>query len=675
MKNTLSPHIQRAKAVWGPKRTLTAVALVAISFGLAPSVLAQSRHQRVAPTVRPGQPDTFVSQGKMDRDVAKRASGLSGPTADVIVTLESGADLPASFQRYSHNGKLTVIHGYVLDGVPVSLLSNLANSSGTHRVNLNRPARKHDALSSYSVNANAVDTGNGINNSGLYSYTGAGVTVAVIDSGLTSYLHPDLGSNRLLTFVDFVNQSTLQYDDNGHGTHVAGIVAGTGKLSAKKYAGMAPGASLVSLKVLDQDGVGSVGNILKALEWVYQNAAAYGIRVVNMSVGASVTESYYTDPLTLATKTLVDRGITVVAAAGNNGQNANGQLQWGGISAPGNAPWVLTVCAFSTKGTYNVKDDAVADFSSSGPTAVDFDAKPDVCAPGVGIVSTAAPASELYQTGLLSTPSWLLSGTVATSYPYMPYESMTGTSMATPFVSGAVALMLQANPSLTPNLIKGILEYTAISKPGVSPLRQGAGFMNVANAVAMAALAASPTNTSVPIPSTWSKHLIWGNHMVSGGVIDPRANAWRLGVEWGWAKTSADTGDNIVWGTASNLDNIVWGTASKLDNIVWGTSSGDNIVWGTSSSDNIVWGTDCGGADCDNVVWGTADAGDNVVWGTAALGDNIVWGTALNGDNIVWGTALNGDNIVWGTADYGDNIVWGTANLTNVVWPIFRGGK
>jgi len=602
----------------------------------------------------------------MDSDVARRAGGINRyATADVIVTLEDGADLPYAFQRYSHNGKLSVIHGYVLDQVPVWMLSTLASSATTHRVHINRPAHKHDALSSVAVNANAVDLPNGIDNPNLYSYTGAGVTVAFIDSGITAYQHPDLADARVLAFVDFVNQRSAKYDDNGHGTHVAGVIAGTGKLSAKKYAGMAPGASLVSLKVLDQNGEGNVGDILKALDWVYTNGKAYGVRVVNLSVGAAVTESYYTDPLTLATKALVDKGVTVVAAAGNNGKNGQGKGQWGGIVSPANAPWVLTVCAFTTKGTYDVADDKVADFSSSGPTAIDFSAKPDLCAPGVGVVSTAAPGSTLFLDGLLSPVSWLLPGTVSSLYPYLPYESLTGTSMSTPLVSGAVALMLQANPNLTPNLIKAILEFTAISKPGVSPLRQGAGFMNVSHAVMLASLAGQPGTTQFTVPSTWSRHILWGNHMLSGGVLNPKANAWRLGVEWGWARTNATDGDNIVWGTMSDGDNIVWGTAQDGDNIVWGTAQ---------DGDNIVWGTDCGGDDCDNVVWGTHD-GDNIVWGTAQDGDNIVWGTAQDGDNIVWGTAQDGDNIVWGTAQDGDNIVWGTANVTNTVWPIFKGGK
>jgi serine protease AprX len=685
MKSFFFQSPARTKAVWGPNRILAALVLVAVSFGLTSTASAEGRHARTAPKVRPGTANALVGRGKMDSEVAKRAAGANRTaTADVIVTLETGKDLSAAFKRYTTYGKLTVINGYVLDAVPVSLLSALAADAGTQRLHINRTAHKHDALSTYAINANAVDTGNGIN-SNLYSYNGAGVTVAFIDSGISPF-NADLGPGRIRAFVDFVGGQRFSYDDNGHGTHTAGIVAGTGKQSALKYAGIAPGASIVSLKVLNSAGEGSVGNILKALDWVYKNGKTYGVRVVNMSVGAAVTESYYTDPLTLATKTLVDSGVTVVAAAGNNGLNAAGQKQWGGIGSPGNAPWVLTVCAFSTQGTYSVADDKVADFSSAGPTAIDFGAKPDVCAPGVGVVSTSAPGSTLYNTGLLASPlSWLIAGTVG-STGFLPYESLTGTSMATPMVSGAVALMLQANPSLTPNLIKGILEYTAISKPGVSALKQGAGFVNVSNAIAMAYLATQPAKltNSVAMPATWAKHILWGNYLLTGGVINPTANAWKLGVEWGWSKTNADDGDNIVWGTLCNAtsgcSNIAWGSADGGDNIVWGTADdGDNIVWGTADGgDNIVWGTDCGGADCDNIVWGTADDGDNIVWGTADDGDNIVWGTAGDdGDNIVWGTAGDdGDNIVWGTADDGDNIVWGTSTVTNVVWAVSKkGGK
>jgi subtilisin family serine protease len=280
-------------------------------------------------------------------------------------------------------------------------------------------------------------------------------------------------------------------------------------------------------------------------------------------------------------------------------------------------------------------------------------------------VSLAAPGSNFY----LTKPGSLLAGTANTAD--LPYLSLSGTSMAAPVVTGTVALMLQANPSLTPNAVKAILEYTAQQYPGYDGLTQGAGFLNAVGAVRLARFyATAQPGDRMPVQKMWSKHIVWGNHMLTGGALKLTGNAYTTGTMWGVAKT--DDGDNIVWGTAcgdAGCDNIVWGTDDG-DNIVWGTADdGDNIVWGTADGDdNIVWGTDCGGADCDNIVWGTADAADNIVWGTADDGDNIVWGTAgLDGDNIVWGTADDGDNIVWGTAD-GDNIVWGTANSLTPVW-------
>ena len=338
----------------------------------------------------------------------------------------------------------------------------------------------------------------------------------------------------------------------------------------------------------------------------------------------------------------------------------------------------------------------LAAFSSSGPTAIDFTAKPDICAPGVGIVSLAAPESLLYTQGGQQTPSWLIDPGNHPNYPFKPYISLTGTSQATPFVTGTVALMLQANPNLTPNLTKAILEYTATLQPNISQLRQGAGFLNTLGAVTLSKFYAdAKPGTTLSIDPSWSDEIIWGNHVIDGGVIDPHANAWMPGIEWGWAYTQGDKGKNIVWGTdcGGDCDNIVWGTDDDGDNIVWGTddsdnivwgtddsdnivwgtdNDGDNIVWGTDDSDNIVWGTDCGGDDCDNIVWGTDDS-DNIVWGTADKGANVVW-LADDGDNIVWGTD-DGDNIVWGTDD-SDNIVWGTSTKNNVVWPIYlQGGK
>jgi serine protease AprX len=657
-----------------PKRSLWAAA--AFVFGFA----AQAFAAQAGANPVPGGPGAAARDYKLDDVVAERAEhGNPAHLSSVIVTLVPGGTLPAPFRRYARGGALDIINGQVLD-VPNGLLRQLEASGDVFRVHDDRPASGHNYRTGVTIGARSVWESLG--------YTGAGVGIAVLDSGIATW-HDDLtnssstaypyGNQRVSKFVDFVGGRTQPYDDNGHGTHVAGSILGNGYDSTGEKSGVAPGASLVSIKVLDADGQGTISQIIAGLNWVAANYRTYNIRVANLSIGAAIRESYWTDPLTLAAKAVADKGITVVTAAGNLGQNANGQLQWGGITAPGNAPWVLTVGASSTMGTLTRADDRMADFSSAGPTWVDFAAKPDLVAPGVGTVSLATPGSTLYGWNA----PYLLDGAVGLGYK--PYLALSGTSMAAPVVAGTVALMLEANPRLTPNLVKALLQYTSQTYPGYSPLRQGAGFLNALGAVRLAKFyAGNRVGERMPVQKVWSQQIIWGNHQLTGGYINPRANAWTTGTVWGAATTLMAGGDNIVWGTAchggdcdnivwgthdSNGDNIVWGTHDgNGDNIVWGTmGGGDNIVWGTWGGDNIVWGTACHGGDCDNIVWGTV-GGDNIVWGTGSIGDNIVWGT-VGGDNIVWGT-WGGDNIVWGTAG-GDNIVWGTnaASVEQVVFP------
>ena len=627
---------------------------------MAPNFAAANTHSHEGARKKAGVPGALAKPYRLDDELSRRSNDRIGTkTTRVIVTMVHGAQLPQEFKRYSRNTSLDLINGQVLD-LPNAVLKSLAAHPSVFRVHFDRSVKSHNYRTAVTVGARTVQE--------TLGYTGAGIGVAIIDSGITTW-HDDLtnktsklypyGNQRVAKFVDFVNSRTLPYDDNGHGSHVAGIIAGNGYDSLGEKAGIAPGASVVSLKVLDANGQGTISNVIAALGWVAKNAVTYNIRVVNLSVGAGIYESYWTDPLTLAAKALTDKGITVVAAAGNMGKNAAGHLQAGGITAPGNAPWVLTVGASSTMGTLTRNDDEMASFSSSGPTYLDFEAKPDLVAPGVGTISLAVPGSTFYLTKALA----LVDGKpVRGSKSYL---TLSGTSMAAPVVSGTVALMLQANPHLTPNLIKALLQYTAQQYAGYSALRQGAGFLNTLGAVRLAKFYLNPrAGDRMPVQKVWSQQIHWGTHRLTGGVIKSSANAWANNIVWGTAKTlgvdgdnivwgtsCADCGDNIVWGTAADGDNIVWGTAADGDNIVWGTAAdGDNIVWGTAADgDNIVWGTDCGGADCDNVIWGTAADGDNIVWGTAAEGDNIVWGTAADGDNIVWGTSADGDNIVWGT--------------------------
>jgi serine protease AprX len=555
-----------------------------------------------------------------------------------------------------------LINGQVVE-LPNSQLKHLAERSDVERIDLDRPAEGHLSHVANVTGARAVQH--------TFGYTGAGVGVAVIDSGVANW-HDDLtyqgsnanvrvvGNQRVTKFVDFVNGRTLSYDDNGHGTHVSGIIAGNGYDSRGTKAGIAPSAHLVSLKVLDAQGRGVISDVIAAIEYAITNRAAYNIRVINLSVGAAVTTSYNTDPLTLAAKRAVDAGIVVVTASGNLGRSATGKSQYGAITAPGNAPWVLTVGASDHQGTLNRKDDVVAPYSSKGPTAIDYAAKPDIVAPGTGIISLSAPNSTLYTLKAGN----LVKGSL--SLLAKPYLSLSGTSMAAPVVSGTVALMLEANPTLTPNLVKGILQYTAQLQPGVDYMTQGGGFLNSYGAVELSRyFATAKSGSRYPADKNWAKSIIWGSRRLGRGAISPRGSAWELSTVWGAAYDG--DGDNVVWGTecsTSACKNVVWGTA---------TFDGDNVVWGTwDDGDNVVWGT--ASADGDNVVWGTFDDGDNVVWGTFAFdGDNVVWGTACAGNDcssVVWGTFdYEGDNVVWGTFDDGDNVVWGTSGDTPAtVW-------
>ena len=495
---------------------------------------------------------------KLDKTLNSRASRQG--KSRVIVTLKPGWDASSEVKKLGGKlgRRLTMISGQVAE-LSNGQLRRLADHPGVASIYHDRPTSGAMSRAATTVGARAVRQ--------EYGYTGAGIGVAVIDSGITNY-HYDLtgpyGVQRVARFVDFVQGRTSAYDDFGHGTHVAGIIAGNGKMSLGAHAGIAPSASLVSLKVLDGTGAGVISDVIAAIEYAIANKNAYNIRVINLSVGASVTMSYWHDPLALAAKRAVDAGIVVVAAAGNRGRNAAGQTQYGGITAPGNAPWVLTVGASNSQGTVVRYDDTIGSFSSRGPSAIDFQAKPDLVAPGTGIVSLSDPSSLFYFTK----SGALLGGSLFSTKPYL---SLSGTSMAAPVVSGTVALMLQANPSLTPNLVKAILQYTAQDHGGYDPLTQGAGFLNTKGAVDLARFYATATpGQAVPTSPWWSRKVIWGNQRLSAGFIQPTASAWSTGVVWG-AASNAD-GDNIVWGTLAEDDNIVWGTSGEDDNIVWGTA-------------------------------------------------------------------------------------------------------
>jgi serine protease AprX len=528
--------------------------------------------------------------------------------------------------------ELPILNAQVADVPNLSLLV-LAQSASVQRIALDRLILGTLDWTGTTIGATAARQ--------TFGYDGSGIGVAVIDSGVTSW-HDDLSgllpnSQRVDKFVDFVQGSTMPYDDYGHGTHVSGIIAGNGVDSSGALSGIAPRAQLVVLKVLDGSGQGRISDVIAAIEYAINHKQQFQIRIINLSLATGVSESYDTDVLTQAAKRAVERGLVVVASAGNVGRDTRGHPLSSGVTAPGNAPWVLTVGAFSHQGTLDRSDDTVAAFSSRGPTLFDRAAKPDLVAPGVGLVSLSDPNSLFYT----SRANYLRSGTVATTY--LPYLSLTGTSQAAPVVAGTVALMLQANPALTPNAVKAILQYTAQESAEYPALTQGAGFLNARGAIELARFLAAPAAQPYPDATGWSQQILWKNHRVRGGRLTADAAAWATAVTWGDVTTPG--GQNVAWGVICHpAADCQIGSGSWT---VWGTSCSDancgTVQWGDAPADNVVWGSTCGGADCQGTSWSASTGGsDAEVWG-ASDSEGVVWGST-DSDAVVWGSSCEDPN-------------------------------
>jgi serine protease AprX len=295
---------------------------------------------------------------------------------------------------------------------------------------------------------------------------GQGITVAVVDSGFTDNIDFQVyggGDSRVVASVDMVSTPPDPTDGYGHGMHVGGIVAGNGNFSNGARTGIAPGANLVNVKVANNYGMIYASDLVKGLQWVYDNRLTYNIKVVNLSLNSTIAESYQTSPIDAAVEILWNAGIVVVVAAGNSGQ--------GIMFPPANDPFVITVGAADDMGTSNINDDAMASFSAYGTTEDEF-AKPDLVAPGRNILS-------------------LLASTNATAYIDHPANRvdtymfrMSGTSMSAPMVSGAVALLLQNEPTLNPDQVKYRLMATANNDwSGYSGTTAGAGYLDIYEAV------------------------------------------------------------------------------------------------------------------------------------------------------------------------------------------------
>jgi subtilisin family serine protease len=445
---------------------------------------------------------------KLSPELEPAARGLASGGGDLKTILQvrdaSSQNLKQLLKRHGIRVRKQLQNLQMLGvELPASVLEELAQSDEVEFVSTDRGVA---ALGHLETTTGAAAVRNQTDATGRrYTLDGSGIGIAILDSGIYKDHESVKHDGSIKVSVDFTGERRTD-DPFGHGTHVAGLATADGDFTHNAYVGIAPDADLINLRVLDSNGVGTVSGVLSALNWVLVNRVRYNIRVVNMSLGTPAVTSYLYDPICLAVRMLVNAGIVVVAAAGNDGTDETGQAIYGRIHSPGIEPSAITVGCSNGMGTDSRADDVMATYSSRGPTRAywtditggnhyDNLVKPDLVAPGNKVIQAAAKDNYL-----VNTYPQLDTHLYNDDQKRLMYLS--GTSMASPQVAGAVALLLQANPTLTPNLVKAILMYTAQPLTGYSLFEQGAGQLNIEGAVRLAKLVRTNLNATTPLGSS-----------------------------------------------------------------------------------------------------------------------------------------------------------------------------
>jgi serine protease AprX len=432
--------------------------------------------------------------------------------------------------------------GLITAQLPLSRIRELEYDDDIAYISPDRPVASHGHLEN-TIGATQTDARTAV--AGFTSINGTGVGIAVLDSGIddTHNLIKASTARPALVYSKTYTGIAGNRDYFGHGTHVASLLAGSPGFKSDYYGGIAYEAKVISLAVLDGTGAGLSSNVIAAIDWCITNKATYNIRVINMSLGAPPKDSYKTDPLCLAARRAYNAGIVVVVAAGNRGKDLMGHKVYGGIDSPGIEPSVITVGATNTFGTDTRTDDAIATYSSRGPTrGYSTDAsgikhydnliKPDLVAPGNKLIGATSPSSVGKLTSLVTLFPSLKVGSASTAADQVMYLS--GTSMSAPVVAGAAAMMLEANPNLTPGLVKAILMYTAQPLRNFNTLEQGAGQVNTEGAVEVAGSVKSNAATLVKgdaMLNSWdeadqensfngtTERVVWGRGVVTNYCV------------------------------------------------------------------------------------------------------------------------------------------------------------
>ena len=531
---------------------------------------------------------------KVSSDLDALKGGKHGATVDVIIQFNQ-TPTAAHHQKVQNKGgvlktKLDFIKGAHYS-VPVDALDDLADDPDVAYISPNRPVRGSLDHVVSAVNGDLAYA-NGWN--------GMGIGIAVVDSGVTSNydLNSDgNGPSRMVYSQSFVATETTTSDLYGHGTHVAAIIAGNGSSSSYYnypgvYRGLAPEANIVNLRALDSTGSGTDSAVIAAIQQAIALQNTYNIRVLNLSLARGVYESYTLDPLCQAVESAWKAGIVVVVAAGNMGQyNGSGTNGYATIGAPGNDPFVITVGATNTHGSGAQASQTMTSYSSKGPTAFDHIVKPDLVAPGNQVVSRLASSNDTLATSypaLAVYPCNYSRSNCGAQYGSPRYMRLSGTSMATPVVSGIAALLLQKTPSLTPDQVKARLMKTAWK-----------GFASNVTA----------TDAGTGVVYQIQQDLF----AVGTGAVD--ASAALTNTDLAPSNVGAAKSPTATYDSTTNTISIVGDPATIWNNsVLWGNS----VIWGNS----VLWG--------NSVIWG-----NSVLWGNAVIwGNSVIWGNA-----VVWGNS------------------------------------
>jgi serine protease AprX len=482
--------------------------------------------------------------GVLSVDPAVEAAVTATGGAAAIVQLRPGTDATAAMHLVERTGGIVTVSLPIIDGfaayITSSGLAALRDRTDVRTVTLDGsvtlahdpPLGEQDGDHTYD---RAIEA-DGLHQAG---FDGSGIGIAIVDTGVTEVT--DL-TGRIVGGVDLTSERN-GFDSYGHGTFIAGIAAGDGSASNGKFAGIAPGAHVIPIKIAGRDGAADISHVLAAMQYAVSFKDEYGIRILNLSLGTDSTQPNAVSPLNYAVERAWDSGIVVVVSAGNRGEEGPGR-----IPKPADDPLVITVGAIDANGTPSTVNDTVASYSSRGPSIADGIQKPDIIAPGSHLVAPKSPGSA-----------------VDVDHPEArirdAYMRASGTSFAAGVTSGAIALLLEKNPTWTPDQVKGAILATARPGPVGDPNVDGAGILDIDAASALA----TPPVANVDAPRSTGL-----------GLLGPARGTLEMVI------TDPVTGLHLILSGELTAQNLVFDPVTYTASSWWASSWWASSWWASS---------------------------------------------------------------------------------------------